>query len=271
MRAALLAFIAALAMLAPPVFAGQAPDAPYAPYAPYVRDWTKDDGKPATGNLPSEFFSANTQTVIDKVIKAYGGHAAIAISENVFAKGRMFDIADEKYYTYMYYLAPGGRLRTDMVIGRRSDVQVLNGWQSFHETGGLTRYKIKGLELKELTLKRTCMTLPLLFSAGSYSGSYLGSASYGGRLVYSLLIERKGAPVLGVDVDVKTGLILKVTARLEDNGESLPVEWHFGDYVQLNNTMLPKKVLHIRDGVLVERFEIFRFSHDQIMSDSLFQ
>ena len=268
MRAAFLAFIAALAMLAPPVFAEQAPDTPD---APYVRDWTKDDEKPATGNLPPEFFSANSQTVIDKVIKAYGGHAAIAASENVLAKGRMFDIADEKYYTYMYYLAPGGRLRTDMVIGGRSDVQVLNRWQSYHETGGLTRYRIKGLELEELTLKRTCMTVPLLFSSGSYSASYLGSASYEGRLVYSLLIERKGAPVLGVDVDVKTGLIVKVTARLEDDGESLPVEWHFGDYVQLNSTMLPKKVLHIRDGVLVESFEIFRFSHDQIMSDSLFQ
>ena len=32
-----------------------------------------------------------------------------------------------------------------------------------------------------------------------------------------------------------------------------------------------REILHMRDGVLVERFEIFRFSHDQIMSDSLFQ
>ena len=260
MRTALLTSIAVLAMLAPPVFAEQAPPASEDPDAPYVRDWTKDGKNPSTGNLPPEFFSANTQTVIDKVIKAYGGHVAIAASESVFAKGRMFDVADEKYYTYMYYLALGGRMRTDVIVKGRTNTQVLNGWNSYHGIQGLTRYKTKGLALKELTLKRTSLTIPLLFSSGSYSAGYLGSASYKGRLVYSLLIERKGAPVLGVDVDVKTGLIVKVTARLEDDEESLPVEWHFGDYVQLNGTMLPKKALHIRDGVPVERFEIFRFT-----------
>ncbi len=271
MKTALLASIAVMAMLAPPVFAEQTPPASEVPYAPYVRDWTKDDEKPSTGNLPPEFFSADTQAVIDRVIKAYGGHVAIAASESVFAKGRMFDFADERYYTYMYYLAPGGRLRTDLIVNGRTNTQVLNGWNSYQGIQGLSRYKTKGLALKELTLKRTSLTIPLLLSTGSYSAAYLGSASYEGRLVYSLLIERKGAPVLGVDVDVKTGLIVKVTARMEIDDGSLPIEWRFEDYVQLNSTMLPKKALHIRDGVPVERFEILRFSPGQVMSDSLFK
>ena len=246
-------------------------EVPNAPYAPYVRDWTKDAEKPSKGGLPPEFFKADATIVIAKLIKAYGGHGAIAASESVFAKGRVFDIADEKYYTYMYYLAPRGKLRTDMIIAGRTDVQVLNGWYSFHGVQGITHRKIKGLELEELTLKHTCMTIPHLLSVGSYSAAYLGTASYGGRLIYSLLIERKGAPVLGVDVDVKTGLVLRVTARMEHDGESFPVEGRFGDYVEVNSTMMPRKVLHIRDRVLVEKFEVFKFSQDQIMSDSLFR
>ncbi|MCK4910408.1 MAG: hypothetical protein KAR83_02150 [Thermodesulfovibrionales bacterium] len=236
-----------------------------------VRDWTKEEEKPSTGNLPPEFFSADAASVIARVIEAYGGHGGIAASESMFAKGRMFDVADEKYYTYMYYLAPGGLLRTDMVVGGRTDMQVLNGWRSFHGIQGMARYKIKGLELEELRLKRTCMTIALLLSKGSYGASYLGSASHGGRLVYALMIERKDKPVLGVDVDVKTGLVLNVTARLEHEGETFPVEWRFGDYVSVNSTMLPKKAFHMRDGVLVERFEFFRFSPNPAMSDSLFQ
>ncbi len=262
MRAAALALMAVLVLMAPQaVFAGTSE----------IRDWTMEEKKPSTGSLPPEFFSADAASVIARVIKAYGGHGAIAASESMFAKGRVFDVADEKYYTYMYYLAPGGMLRMDMVVDGRTDTQVLNGWRSFHGMQGMSRYRIEGLELKELRQKRTSMTIALLLSKGSYGASYLGSASQGGRLVYALMIERKDKPVLGVDVDVKTGLILKVTARMEHEGDSFPVEWRFSDYVPVNGTMIAKKSGHIRDGVLVERFEFFKFSPSQIISDSLFQ
>ncbi len=270
MRKALLLTLAALALS---LLTGLTGLPANAEDLPYVRDWTLEgnEKKKTLGNLPPEFFNADAPAIIKKVIKAYGGHAAILASERMLAKGRVFDIADEKHYTYMHYMATEGRFRKDKIVEGRVEVWVLNGWRSFSGLEGMVRYKLKGLALKELGLEHTCLSLPLMFSRGSYKASHLGSASSGGRLVYSMMIETPDGNVLGMDVDVKSGLITKVTARLEHEGEFLPVEYRFSSYVPVNDTKLPRKISIFRDEVLIELVEIFKYTPNPVMSDFLFE
>ena len=268
MRKALLLILPALALSLLIGFTGLPANAED---PPYIWDWTQDEKKKSLGNLPPEFFNADAPAIVKKVIKAYGGHAAILASERMLAKGRIFDIADEKHYTYMHYMATGNRFRKDKIVEGRSEVWVLNGWRSFSGLEGMVRYKLKGLALKELELEHTFLALPLMLSGGSYKASYLGSASSGGGLVYSMMVETTEGNVLGVDVDVKSGLITSVVARLEHEGESLPVEYRFSSYIPVNDTKLPRKISIFRDDVLIEQVEIFKYTPNPVMSDFLFE
>ena len=58
---------------------------------------------------------------------------------------------------------------------------------------------LKGLALKELQLEHVFLTFPIMLSRASYKASYLGTASMGGRLVYSMMFETQDGGVLGVD------------------------------------------------------------------------
>ena len=263
-----------LALLALLVFLPSA----YAEDRPYIKDWLHEEKEEerSLGNLPPEFFEADMPTIMEKMIKAYGGHAAILASERMLAKGRVFDIADEKYYTYMHYMATGDRFRKDKVVAGRSEVWILNGWHSFVGVEGMARFKLKGLALKELRLERIFLALPLMLSRSICKVSYLGTASSGGRLVYSMMIEISEGEgeqinVIGMDLDVKSGLIVKVTARVEDKGETMPLEFQFSSYESVNETKLPKKIAILRDEVLIEQIEVFKYTPNPVMSNFLFE
>jgi hypothetical protein len=236
-----------------------------------LSQWPEGVSNSPSGNLPSEFFKADAPTVVAMMLEAYGGPVSISANENVFARGRGHDPLFGNYYTYSHYLASKNRMRIDKIVDGRKEVSVYNGWRSFKGVRGLTYTELTGYDLMSLEFEHRSLTIPLLLSRGSYKASFMGTSSLDNKLVYSLLIEPERAPPLGVDVDVKTGLILRVNSRLEYRGETMLVERRFGSYVEMNNTKMPKKILKIEDGSLIEVVEIFAYDIAPSISESLFK
>jgi hypothetical protein len=222
--------------------------------------------------LPPEFFIADAPTVINKVILAYGGVGGINESGTVFARGRVFDVADERYHVYTHYVAPMNRLRINISLDGKTTLQLLNGIMAYRGVVGLTRYRLWGSAVEELKFEYQSLMLPRLLASGSYGAEFIGTASTEGHIVYALRIKPGYGPPMDVYVDAKTGLIVKTSAKIPDEewGE-IGVEHHYSSYSRFGNTSLPKDIVRYRDGVPIERVEIFGYEINPSISRSLFE
>lgn len=222
--------------------------------------------------LPPEFFTADAPTVISKVIRAYGGIEGINGAASHFARGRVFDEADERYYVYTHYAAPMNRLRIDISLEGRTRMQLLKGISAYRGVVGLTRYRLWGSALQEMKFEYQSLMLPRLLVSGSYKAEFIGTASTEEHLVYHMKIKPGYGPEMNVYVDSKTGLVVKVSSKIPDEEwDEITVERRFSSYSKFGGTMLPKSIVRVRDGAPIERVEIFKYEINPLMSSSVFE
>ena len=155
--------------------------------------------------------TGRTAEIVASVLKAYGGAEALSKVVSVAAKGEITEFLSGKTGDYARYFERPGKLRIEVMPGSGGEIRILNkdrGWQS--GDAGFT--PASPLELQSMLYQYSYLNLPMGFARGNYQVKYGGKQQLKGRDVYLLLVDPKNAPRLGILVDTKTRLILRVDA-----------------------------------------------------------
>ena len=187
--------------------------------------------------------------VVASMLKAYGGSEAVRKVITVTAKGRITEFLNGKTGDYARYFERPGRLRIEVMPELGGEIRILNGdhgWQASGE-GFLP---VSELELQSMLYQYSYLNLPMGLTNGKYQVKYLEKQRYNGREAYLLQIEPKNAPRLGILVDARTSLIVRVDASFAMGMMGAgQLSTEYGDYHPVKGVQFPYKLTSFAGGI----------------------
>ncbi|MCM0083032.1 hypothetical protein L4X63_15675 [Geomonas sp. Red32] len=187
--------------------------------------------------------------IVASMIKAYGGTDAIRKVVSVTAKGRITDFVTGKSGEYARYFEHPGKLRIEVMPEQKGEVRILNkgrGWQAT----GKGFVPVTDLELQSMLYQYSYLNLPMALINGSYHARYGGKQLYQGKETQLLLVEPKDAPTMGVLVDAKTSLIVRIDAIFGVGmGGTGKLSTEYGDYRPVAGVQFPFRLTTSAGGL----------------------
>lgn len=211
-----------------------------------------------------------TSEVVASMLKAYGGADAVRKVNSVTAKGRITEFLSGKSGDYARFFERPGKLRIEVMPELGGEIRILNGdhgWQA--STQGFI--PVSQIELQSMLYQYSYLDLPMGLSDGSYRAKYAGRQQYNGHEADLLLIEPKNAPRLGILVDAKTHLIVRVDASFAmgamGTGE---LSTAYGDFQPVEGVQFPHKLISFAGGIKLSDIELTTIKVNQRISPKLF-
>jgi len=190
-----------------------------------------------------------TSELVVSVLKAYGGSKAVSKVNSVTAKGKITEFLSGKTGTYSRYFERPGKLRIEVMPEQGGEIRVLNGdhgWQA--SSGGFI--PVSSLELQSMLYQYSYLNLPMALANGSPHVKYGGKQRNNDEETYLLLIEPKNAPRLGILIDAKTRLIIRVDASFAlgamGTGE---LSTQYSDFRPVEGVQFPHKLTSFAGGI----------------------
>ena len=188
--------------------------------------------------------------LVASVLKAYGGSKAVSKINSVTAKGQINEFLSGKTGTYSRYFERPGKLRVEVMPAQGGEIRILNGdrgWQG--SSGGFV--PVSPLELQSMLYQYSYLNLPMALATGSYHVKYGGKQRNNKDAeTYLLLVEPKNAPRMGILVDAKTRLIIRVDASFAmgvmGTGE---LSTEYGDFGPVEGVQFPHKLTSYAGGI----------------------
>jgi len=218
---------------------------------------------PCGESRAEEKVSGRTAEVVASTLKAYGGSKAVSRVNSVTSKGRITELLSGKSGTYTRYFERPRKLRVEVVPEQGGEIRVLNGdlgWQ----TSGEGLVPVSTLELQSMLYQYSYLNLPMALARGDYQVKYGGRQRNGVQETYLLLVEPKSSPRMGVLIDAKTKLIIRVDASFAvgvmGSGE---LSTELSDYRGVNGVQFPHKLTSFAGGIklseiVLEQIEVNR-------------
>ncbi|GFO53860.1 hypothetical protein GMSM_08670 [Geomonas sp. Red276] len=207
--------------------------------------WTAARGEERGKGVDNE----HAAEIVASVIKAYGGTEAIRKVVSVTAKGRITDFVTAKSGEYARYFERPGKLRIEVMPEQGGEVRILNkghGWQATAK--GFV--PVSDLELQSMLYQYSYLNLPMALVNGSYHAKYGGKQLYQGKETQLLLVEPKDAPTMGVLVDAKTSLIVRIDAIFQVGmGGTGKLSTEYADYRPAAGVQFPYKLTTSAGGL----------------------
>ena len=193
--------------------------------------------------------SDRTAELVASVLKAYGGSKAVSRINSVTAKGQITEFLSGKAGTYSRYFERPGKLRVEVMPEQGGEIRILNGdhgWQA--SSGGFI--PVSELELQSMLYQYSYLNLPMALANGNYHVKYGGKQGNKEQETYVLLVEPKNAPRLGILIDAKTRLIIRVDASfamgMTGTGE---LSTEYGDFGPVDGVQFPHKLTSYAGGI----------------------
>lgn len=189
--------------------------------------------------------------VVVSMLKAYGGAEAVRNVVSVIAKGRITEFLSGKSGQYARYFQRPGKLRVEVMPEQGGEVRVLNGergWQAT-ENGFVP---VSELELQSMLYQYSYLNLPMGLASGNYHAKFGGAQPYKGRETRLLFILPKRGPRLGILVDAKSGLIIRVDASFAMGGTGTgELSTEYGDFRPVDGVEFPHKLTSYAGGIKI--------------------
>jgi hypothetical protein len=208
--------------------------------------------------------------VVSFMLKAYGGPEAIRQVVSITAKGQITEFLSGKSGEYARYFQRSRKLRIEVMPEQGGEIRILNGdrgWQKSREG----YIPVSQLELQSMLYQYSYLNLPMGLVTRSYRVKYGGKQLYEGQTVYLLQIEPKDAPRLGILVDAKSGLIVRVDASFAmgtmGTGE---LSTEYSDFHPEAGVLFPHKLTSFAGGIKLSEIVLTKITVNEKMPPELF-
>jgi hypothetical protein len=232
---------------------------------------------PATNAVPAGDAEA-ARSLVDKAIRAHGGEAALSKwpASAGRLKGTFHGFGDAVPFTGEFAAEGSDRSMTTVNARIGGDtlrlVQILNrdkGWTRTNDTTE-TMDKEELAEVQEEAYAAWVATLvPLKDKAVTLTR--IGEVTIDRRPASGIRVARKGRREVNLYFDNKTGLLVKMARRMQDElGEEVTEETFMSDYKDVQGTKQAHKLTIKRDGQPYMESQITEVRLAERLDDSVF-
>lgn len=208
--------------------------------------------------------------LVASVLKAYGGAEAVRKIISVTAKGQITEFLNGKEGNYTRYFERSGKLRIEVMPEQGGEIRILNGNHGWHVgSEGLT--PVSPLVLQSMIYQYSYLDLPMGLVDGSFKVKYGGKQRHNGRDTYLLLIELKNAPRLSLLIDMKTRLIVRVSANfamgMMGAGE---LSTEYSDFHAIDGVLFPYRLINFAGDMKLSEIVLGEITINRKISSELF-
>ncbi|MGO9379100.1 MAG: hypothetical protein ACLPN1_02745 [Dissulfurispiraceae bacterium] len=189
------------------------------------------------------------QTLVAKIVAAYGGEKVIKETTSVYAIGDIEALMRQDRGSYELFFKRPRKLKVDIKYQRSSETRVLDGNTGYRGANDGPLAEINGPSLLAIVYQYKHIDLPYGLLSGAYSITSEGKKDINGTIVEIIHLSDTEGPPMDVCVDVETFHIVKVTGYfVAPDGRTMALSSEFSDFRTVGNTVFPFKVINYAAG-----------------------
>jgi outer membrane lipoprotein-sorting protein len=207
--------------------------------------------------------------IVASVLKAYGGARAVGKVVSVTARGRITEFLSGKTGEYRRYFQRPKKLRVEVMPEQGGEIRILDGDQGWQSSEG-EFVLASQLELQSMLYQYSYLNLPMALAKENYPVKYGGRQRGGGLATYLLLVEPKKAPRLGILIDAKTRLIIRVDASFAVGTGTGELSTVYGDFRPVAGVQFPHKLTSFAGGIKLSEIVLDEIEVNREIPSELF-
>ncbi len=203
---------------------------------------------------------AASLALVEKIVAAYGGAAAIEKVAAVNAEGTIKAPVRGDQGTYKRWFKRSRLLRVETAYQRSgTEVRILNGEEVWRSGGGSALKAISGPSAQAVIYQYKQLDLPYGLLKGSYNLRHVGKENVAGVATEALEVWDAEGPAMRVNVDAVSHYLVRVSGRIEFGGAATELAAVFSDYRPVAGVPMPYRVHNFAGGMAVSETVIERY------------
>ncbi len=182
---------------------------------------------------------AASKALVDKVIQAYGGAAAIERLESFTAQGRITALMRGVHGTYKRWFVRSGMLRVETHYPNSSETRVLNSGKAWTSNSGGPLRAVNGPPRMAMIYQHKQLDLPYGLLKAGYNLRHLGTESVREQLTEVMDAWDDDGSTLRLNVDSVSHYIVKVTGFINASGQTANLGVQFSDFRSVDGVPMP--------------------------------
>ena len=220
-------------------------------------------------DTPSE--PERIQTLVAKIVAAYGGGKVIEETTSVSAIGEIEALMRQDRGSYELSFKRPRKLRVDIRYQRSSETRVLDGNTGYRGANDVSLSEVNGLSLVAMVYQYKHFDLPYGLLFGTYSIKMEGERELDGKTVEVIHLSDTEGPPMDVYVDTETFHIVRVTGNFAaDDGRTMALSSEFSNFKKVGDAVFPFKVINYAGGQRIAEIVMKSYKINLAIPEHLF-
>ena len=212
------------------------------------------------------------QTLVAKIVAAYGGGKVIEETTSVSAIGEIEALMRQDRGSYELSFKRPRKLRVDIRYQRSSETRVLDGNTGYRGANDVSLSEVNGLSLVAMVYQYKHFDLPYGLLFGTYSIKMEGERELDGKTVEVIHLSDTEGPPMDVYIDAETFHIVRVTGHFAaDDGRTMVLSSEFSNFKKVGDAVFPFKVINYASGQRIAEIIMKSYKINLTMPDHLFE
>ncbi len=215
--------------------------------------------------------SKRVASIIENVIRAYGGKEIIEDIKCFHMKGRIEALMLNDNGTYELYFKRGKKLRVETKYDRSWEIRVLNGDKGYRASDAQPLEEVFGARYLAMVYHFRHLDILHDLVIGTYEIRSMGKSSVNGGNVEVFHLNDKDGAILDIYVDEHNFLVLKVTGYFKERGKQIDLSAEFSDFRKVNGSIFPFRITNYAGGLKIARTVVDEYLLNPDIADFLFE
>src|ERR1700690_706866 len=221
-------------------------------------------------DTPSE--PERIQTLVAKIVAAYGGGKGIEETTSVSAIGEIEALMRQDRGSYELSFKRPRKLRVDIRYQRSSETRVLDGNTGYRGANDVSLSEVNGLSLVAMVYQYKHFDLPYGLLFGTYSIKMEGERELDGKTVEVIHLSDTEGPPMDVYIDAETFHIVRVSGHFAaDDGRTMVLSSEFSNFKKVGDAVFPFKVINYASGQRIAEIIMKSYKINLTIPDHLFE
>ena len=189
-----------------------------------------------------------SQTLVTKIVQAYGGAPVIERITNVNAQGDIIALMRGAHGSYQRWFARPRMLRVETEYPNSSEIRILSGEKAWSSSSRNLMRAVSGPGHLAMVYQYKQLDLPYGLLKGSYNLRHLGLENVGDKATEVMDVWDDEGPAIRVNVDTTNYYIVKVTGYISVAGTSTNLAAEFSDFRLVDGLPMPFRIHNYAGG-----------------------
>ncbi len=209
--------------------------------------------------------------LVEKVVQAYGGAAAIERVASVHAQGTIIALVRGSHGTYERWLTRSRQLRVQTAYTGSSETRILNGDRTWRSNQGSLMRAVTGPAHLAMVYQYKQLDLPYGLLKGSYNLRHAGTEQVRDKATEAMEVWDDEGPAMRVNVDAVDHYIVKVTGFISVGSASTTLGVEFSDFKPVDGLVLPFRIQNYAADNPLSETVIRQYTVNPVATPMLFE